>query len=166
MRTAMVLSMAIAMLTAGAAAAADLARVPAHAAPAHTAITAAPPAEARTIPFTGVVPACDSPAVLAEIARAFDRREARFWNSPLRIVDFEEPRLVAHRPWSASYVPRSFCSATALVQEGPHIRRHRVAYIVREELGLLFGSTWKVDWCVTGVERHLHAAPECRMMRP
>ncbi|MFN3687184.1 hypothetical protein [Salinarimonas sp.] len=163
MRMALALGAAVALLAGGMASAADLARVPTRA---PVTGSGTPPAEQRVIPYSGVIPTCDAPAVLAEINRAFDRRESRFWDSPLRIVGFEHPRLVAHRPWSRSFVPRNFCSATALVQEGPHMRRHEVAYIVREETGYLFGSTWKVDWCVTGVERHLHAAPNCRMMRP
>lgn len=126
----------------------------------------APPAEQRIIPFTGNVPACDAPGVLSAITGQFDRREARFWNSGLRIAGIEHVRPVAFRPWGDSFIPRRHCTATAHVAEGPHLRQHRVNYVVREELGVLFGSSWEVDWCVVGIERHLHAAPHCAMMLP
>lgn len=126
----------------------------------------APPAEERVIPFSANLPACDAPPVLAEISSSFDRREARFWNSGLRIVDIEHVRDVAFRPWGASFIPRRHCTAVAHVTHGERVREHRVNYQIREELGVLWNASYGVDWCVVGVERHLHAAPECRMMLP
>ncbi|MGP9822689.1 hypothetical protein ACTZWW_21905 [Salinarimonas sp. NSM] len=126
----------------------------------------APPAEERVIPFTGAVPACDAPTVLATISAEFNRREARFWNSELRVVGIEGVRSVAFRPWSESFFPRRFCTATAAVAHGPVVRHHRVNYLIREELGILATSSHDVEWCVIGVERHLHAAPNCEMMLP
>ncbi|WP_156917430.1 hypothetical protein [Salinarimonas rosea] len=126
----------------------------------------APPAEERVIPFSGEVPACDAPTVLATISAEFNRREARFWDSELRVVGIEEVRPVAFRPWSDSFFPRRFCTATAAVAHGPVVRHHRVNYLVREELGILAQSSHDVEWCVVGIERHLHAAPNCEMMLP
>ncbi|MGJ3264266.1 MAG: hypothetical protein ACFE0R_13620 [Salinarimonas sp.] len=126
----------------------------------------APPAEERVIPFSGEVPACDSPTVLATIASEFNRREARFWDSALRVVGIEHVRSVAFRPWTDSFFPRRFCTATAAVAEGPVVRHHRVNYLIREELGVISWSSHDVEWCVVGVERHLHAAPNCEMMLP
>lgn len=127
----------------------------------------APPAEERVVPFTGTVPACDAAGILSTIAREFNSREARYWNSGLRVVAIEDVRDVAFRPWTDSFAPRRFCQATAAVAEGDHVRHHRVNYLIREELGpILFVSGHDVEWCVVGVERHLHAAPNCRMMLP
>ncbi|WP_372425348.1 hypothetical protein [Salinarimonas chemoclinalis] len=126
----------------------------------------APPAEERVSPFSGAVPACDAPTVLATISAEFDRREARFWDSELRVVGIERVRDVAFRPWSQSFVPRRYCTATAAVAHGPVVRHHRVNYLIREELGIFATSSHDVEWCVVGVERHLHAAPNCEMMLP
>jgi hypothetical protein len=125
----------------------------------------APPAEARLIGPADTLPACETPAVLGNIQNRFASREQRFWDSPLRIVGYEDVRHVAHRPWGAAYIPRRFCAATALVDNGTEVRRHRVNYVIAEELGFA-GYGYGVQWCVTGVERHLHAAPNCRMMMP
>jgi hypothetical protein len=125
----------------------------------------APPAGARLIGPADTLPACETPAVLGNIQTRFAKRESRFWDSPLRIVSYEDVRHVAHRPWGAAYIPRRFCSATALVDHGTEVRRHRVNYVIAEDLG--FASYgYGVQWCVTGVERHRHAAPDCRMMMP
>lgn len=126
----------------------------------------APPAEERVIPFDGTVPACDAPTILATISGEFNRREARFWNSGLRIVDITHVAPVASRPWGESFFPRRFCTATASVAQGPVVRHHRVNYLVREELGAFLQASHDVEWCVIGIERHLHAAPNCEMMLP
>ncbi|WP_349370778.1 hypothetical protein [Salinarimonas sp.] len=126
----------------------------------------APPAEQRTIPFDGTVPACDAPTILATISAEFNRREARFWDSGLRIVGIDHVRSVAFRPWGDSFYPRRFCTAVAHVALGEHVRQHRVNYLIREELGVFVQSSHDVEWCVIGVERHLHAAPNCEMMLP
>ncbi|GGK30602.1 hypothetical protein [Salinarimonas ramus] len=126
----------------------------------------APPAEERVSPFAGTVPSCDAPTILSTISGEFNRREARFWNSGLRIVGIEHVRPVAFRPWGDSFIPRRFCTATAAVQRGPVVRHHRVNYLIREELGVFLQSSHDVEWCVIGVERLLHAAPNCEMMLP
>ena len=126
----------------------------------------APPAEERVIPFTGVVPSCDAPDVLSTIAGEFNSREATFWNSGLRIAGIDHVRAVAFRPWTTAFFPRRFCSGVAHVAMGEHVREHRVEYLIREELGVFGQSSHDVEWCVVGVERHLHAAPGCAMMRP
>lgn len=129
----------------------------------------APPAEERTIPFEGTVPACDAQTILSTIAAEFNRREDRFWGSGLRIVGIDHVRAVAFRPWGDSFFPRRFCTAVAHVADlarPEHVRQHRVNYLIREELGVFVQSSHDVEWCVIGVERHLHAAPNCEMMLP
>jgi hypothetical protein len=124
----------------------------------------APPA-APAVSQVDRLPACETPAVLANIQSRFGSREQKFWDSPLRIVAYEDIRHVAHRPWGESFIPRRFCSATAHVDDGQRVTPRRVNYVIVEDLGFA-GHGYGVQWCVTGVERHLHAAPNCRMMMP
>jgi hypothetical protein len=125
----------------------------------------APPAEVRVAPQVDRLPACETPAVLSNIQNRFASREQKFWNSPLRIVAYEDIRHVANRPWGEAFIPRRFCSATAHVDDGQRVTARRVNYVIVEDLGFA-GHGYGVQWCVTGVERHLHAAPNCRMMMP
>lgn len=120
------------------------------------------PAEARYSPFTGVLPACTDSSVLGRIERRFASREATYWNSTLTIVGFEHVRHVAERPWGKAYVPRRFCTATALMSDG---RKRRVDYFVKEDLGII-GMTWGLNWCVHGLDRNFAYAPDCKMARP
>jgi hypothetical protein len=137
-----------AMLLPLAAQAADLRRAPA-AAPAHA----------------GTLPACETPAVLSNIQSRFAKREQRFWDSPLRIVGYEDIRHVAYRPWGEAFIPRRFCSARVQVDDGQRISERRVNYVIVEDIGFA-GHGYGVQWCVSGVERHFHAAPDCRLMMP
>lgn len=125
----------------------------------------APPAEQREIGWRGAVPVCDDARVLAEIAARFTRREGGFWKSPLHISGYEKIREVALRPWGASYIPRRFCTASAHLDGHGRTQRRRVDYVILDGMGPI-GLGWGVQYCVSGVERHLHAAPDCRMKRP
>lgn len=120
------------------------------------------PAERRYSPFTGQLPACADPSVLARIERRFASREATYWDSRLTILGFERIRHVAERPWGSQYVPRRFCSATALMSDG---RKRRVDYFLKEDLGII-GATWGLNWCVHGLDRNFAYAPDCKMARP
>lgn len=110
--------------------------------------------------YDGVVPACD--AGLNDIARKFADKEGQFWNSALRIVDFERVREVAHRPWASDTIPRRFCTAVAIVSDGT---RHPVHYSIGEDTGMI-GMTWGVEWCVVGFDRNWAYNPGCKMARP
>ncbi|MCG6122110.1 MAG: hypothetical protein MEP57_05310 [Microvirga sp.] len=125
----------------------------------------APPAEQREIPWKAELPACDDAGVLSQIASKFDSREAKFWNLSLRIAGYEKMRELAFRPWGASYIPRRFCTASAHVDGPGRTTRRRVDYVILDGLGDI-GFGWRVQYCVSGLERHLHAAPDCQMMRP
>ncbi|MDJ1159274.1 hypothetical protein QNA08_13620 [Chelatococcus sp. SYSU_G07232] len=120
------------------------------------------PAEAREIPWTGRLPACDDPAVLSHIASNFASKEANYWRSSLRIDSFVKVRPLAWRPWGADYIPRQFCSALALVSDG---HERPVHYSMREDLGPI-GIGWNVQWCVTGLDRNWAYAPWCKEARP
>ncbi len=124
------------------------------------------PAERREVPYDSRLPACNDPTVLAEISDDFATREHRFWNSSLRIVGYERVRQLAWRPWGLDYIPRRFCTGTALLSDG---RRRRIDYSVREDLELGFlgqTKTWGVEFCVSGLDRNWAYEPNCKMARP
>ncbi|HEV2511267.1 MAG TPA: hypothetical protein VGV58_17025 [Bosea sp. (in: a-proteobacteria)] len=118
-------------------------------------------AEERIIPMYGNLPACEDPAVIGEITSRFNSRESKFWG-PLQAVNFDRVQPIAWRPWGADFIPRRFCTARVLTNDGV---LRRVDYSVRENLGL-FGYTWNVNWCVSGLDRHRSYAPDCKMARP
>lgn len=118
-------------------------------------------AEARFHPMYGIIPACDDPAVLGEMTSWFNSRESRFWG-PLRALSYDRVAETGFRPWGDDFIPRRFCSGRILLNNGVY---HRVDYSVRENLGL-FGLTWNVNWCVSGLDRLRSYAPDCQMARP
>lgn len=123
----------------------------------------APPdrAEERIIPMYGNLPACEDPAVLSSLTSWFDSRESKFWG-PLRALSYDRIGEIGFRPWGDDFIPRRFCTARLLLNNGVY---HRVDYSVRENLGL-FGLTWNVNWCVAGLDRQRSYAPNCQMARP
>ncbi len=120
------------------------------------------PAERRDHDYEASIPPCDHPAVTWDIASDFETRESRFWNSSLKIVQFERIRQLAWRPWGLDYIPRRYCSGTVLTSDGV---KRRVDYSVREDLGTI-GITWGTEWCVAGLDRHYSSAPDCKQARP
>ena len=120
------------------------------------------PAEKRVLPYTGALPLCGDPSVLAMVANQFAEKEAQFWNSDLTIVEYERIRPLAYKPWGLDMIPRRFCTATATLSNS---RRHRVDYSVREDLDFL-GNGWGVEFCVQGLDRNWAYAPACLMARP
>jgi hypothetical protein len=120
------------------------------------------PAEKRIFPYDTQLPACHDLAVLEKIASYFAEKEAKFWQSNLRIVEYEQIRPMAWRPWGLDYIPRRYCTGVALMSDG---RRRRIDYSVREDLGII-GMTYGVEFCVSGLDRNLAFAPDCRMARP
>lgn len=121
-----------------------------------------PPAEMRTIPWTGMVPACNDPAVIADIQSRFGIREWEFWGTGLELVGADHIRQIAMRPWGRSFIPRRFCQARGYFND----RRYRtVTYSIGEDTGAI-GMTWGVEWCVVGLDRHYAYAPACRAAGP
>lgn len=122
----------------------------------------APPAEAWTIPYTGILPACGDLSVLAQISSDFADRERSFWASPLAIVGWAEPQETGYRNNGESYIPRRYCAALADFSDGV---RRRVGYDLGEQLGFS-GVGWGVEWCVAGLDRDFSFAPHCEMTQP
>ena len=120
------------------------------------------PAEKRILPFSSDLPLCGDPAVLEDISARFAEKEAQFWNSGLKLVDYQRITPLAYRPWGLDLIPRRFCSATATTSDG---RLHRIDYSVGEDLGFL-SVGWGATFCVQGLDRNWAFNPGCRMARP
>ncbi len=112
--------------------------------------------------YDGLLPGCAVPAALGKISARVSEKEARFWNSNLAILEFEQVSETAFRPWAANAIPRRFCSAVAVVSDG---LRRRVHYSIGEDAGMI-GMTWRVAWCVVGLDRNWAYNPRCKMARP
>ena len=121
-----------------------------------------PPAEARMLPYTGVLPACDDGFALARIQRAFYDQESDYWQSGLAIESFGGVRETGLRVNGASYIPRRYCAARALFNDG---RERAVVYELGEDLGFL-GMGFGVTWCVVGLDRDHAFSPNCKAAGP
>lgn len=118
-------------------------------------------AEERIVPMYGNLPGCEDPAVLSRLSGSFDSRESTYWG-PLQALAYDHVVQIGFRPWGDDFIPRRFCTARVMLNNGVY---HRVDYSVRENLGL-FGRGWNVNWCVAGLDRELSYAPNCKMARP
>ncbi|MGH6672316.1 MAG: hypothetical protein ACRECV_10145 [Xanthobacteraceae bacterium] len=108
------------------------------------------------------MPACDYAPALDEIVADFHTKEARFWNSELKIVGIEDIRQTAYLPWAAQSIPRRFCSGTALINDGA---RHAIYYSIASGTGMI-GAGWGVNFCVVGLDRDWAYNPACRAAKP
>jgi hypothetical protein len=120
------------------------------------------PAEKRIYPYDTQIPACHDVAVLEKIASYFAEKESKFWQSSLRISEYEQIRPVAWRPWGLDFIPRRYCTGKVITSDG---MRRRIDYSVREDLAII-GSNWGVEWCVQGLDRNWAYQPDCKMARP
>jgi hypothetical protein len=112
--------------------------------------------------YSAKVPLCTESGPLSRIQSDFHTKEGRYWESDLRIVDFQDVREIAIRPWAADNIPRRFCAARATVSDG--IKR-RVYYSIVEDGGFA-GMTYGIEWCVVGLDHNWAYNPACKMARP
>ena len=112
--------------------------------------------------YDAVVPLCNDATALAKVQARFAEKEDKFWDPTLRILGFERVRETAWRPWAENSIPRRFCAATALVNDG---RARAVYYSIAEDTGII-GATFGVEWCVAGLDRNWAYNPACRMAQP
>lgn len=112
--------------------------------------------------YSANVPLCEESGPLGRIRSHFRAKEGRFWNSDLEIVDFQNVREVAMRPWVAGTIPRRFCKAEAVISDGV---KRPVYYSIVEDGGLI-SMTYGVEWCVVGLDREWAYNPACRMAKP
>ncbi|CAH1665155.1 MAG: hypothetical protein KF735_01885 [Chelatococcus sp.] len=120
------------------------------------------PMDLDPINVTRNLPACDSVAVVSEVAMRFASKESEYWNSDLRLAQFERIRQIALNPWGDDFIPRRFCRATTLVTDGV---KREVIYSVRAGLGGI-GFGWNVEFCVRGIDRGWSFAPWCKTALP
>ncbi|NEU10708.1 hypothetical protein G3T14_01005 [Methylobacterium sp. BTF04] len=122
------------------------------------------PAEEREFNFDADIPGCQAPEVLERLSSHFAEKEAKFWNSALTIVRYEQIERTAWRPWGLDYYPRRYCSAVATTSDG---LRRKVDYSVRDGLGII-GADWGIEFCVHGLDRNRSYAyaTACREARP
>ncbi len=112
--------------------------------------------------YDRVMPACDYPGALDRIIGDFRTKEARFWNSELRIVGIDNIRETAALSWAAQSIPRRFCRGTAVINDGG---RHAIYYSIAEDTGTI-GIGFGVNFCVVGLDRNMAYSPDCRAARP
>lgn len=120
------------------------------------------PAEKRYIPYTGIVPPCNDPAVFERIQSRFYARETEFWKTGLAIAGFDEVREIGFRTNGLDYIPRRYCTARAYMNDH---RLRRVTYSIDQDLGII-GIGFEVEWCVSGLDRLDAFAPGCTVARP
>jgi hypothetical protein len=120
------------------------------------------PAEQRYSAYSGDLPACNDPGVLAQIGWRFAQKESEYWNSPLRIAGFDGVEEIGLRSNGLGYIPRRYCVARALDDDS---RPRTVVYQIQESLGAI-GWGYGVEWCVVGLDRNLAYAPKCSALRP
>ncbi len=112
--------------------------------------------------YSADVPLCTDSWPLAKIRSTFSTKEGRFWNSDLSIVDFQNVREVAFRPWAPSAIPRRFCRADALISDGA---KRPVFFSIVEDGGFA-SMSFGVEWCVVGLDRDWAYNPGCKMAKP
>ena len=120
------------------------------------------PAEKRYLDYSGALPPCDDPGVLARITSRFEQKESEYWNSALQIQAYDRIAAIGIRPWGLDHIPRTFCTARAHLNDNSS---HEVSYSIGEDLGII-GFGYGVEWCVEGLDRNYAYAPDCKEARP
>ncbi|MDB5621042.1 hypothetical protein [Tardiphaga sp.] len=100
----------------------------------------------------------DCAAALSTISSQFQQKESRFWNSELQITGFDRVHETAFRPWASDNIPRRYCSAQAMINDG---KVRQVHYSIIEDGGFA-GYNQGVEWCVVGLDRNWAYNPSCR----
>jgi hypothetical protein len=110
--------------------------------------------------YDGRVANCE--AALPTITSQFQEKESKFWNSALVITGYSQIHETAFRPWQSDSIPRRYCSAEVLLNDG---KVRQVHYSIIEDGG--FASSGQgVEWCVTGLDRNWAYNPACRNAQP
>jgi hypothetical protein len=107
----------------------------------------------------------DCSQALQTISSQFAQKESKFWNSGLEITGFADVQEVAFRPWNSGAtqaIPRRFCSAQAMLNDGV---AREVHYSIIEDGGFA-GSGSGVQWCVVGLDRNWAFNPSCKAAKP
>ena len=110
--------------------------------------------------YDGRVAECER--ALGTITNQCWDKESMFWNSELRITGYGRVHEVAFRPWQSDNIPRRFCSADVMLNDG---KMRTVHYSILEDGGFA-GFGQGVQWCVTGLDRNWAYSPGCRAAKP
>ena len=121
-----------------------------------------PRAEERITPFAGTVEACDATFVLNEIVARVAARERDFGYSSLEILGFEGITQTGFRSNGASYIPRRYCRAEAMFNDGV---RRKLVYNIGERTGFI-GLSYGLTWCVVGLDREHAFGADCKAAGP
>jgi len=100
----------------------------------------------------------DCAAALSTISSQFQEKESTFWNSALAITGFDRVHETAFRPWASDNIPRRYCTAHAMLNDG---KLRQVNYSIIEDGGFA-GYNQGVEWCVVGLDRDWAYNPACR----
>jgi hypothetical protein len=99
---------------------------------------------------------------LGAISYQFAEKESKYWNSGLQITGYAHVHEVAFRAWANDSIPRRFCTASVMLNDG---RARQVHYSITEDGGFAgFGSG--VEWCVVGLDRNWAYNPSCKAAKP
>ena len=110
--------------------------------------------------YDGRVAECER--ALSTITSQFQEKESTFWNSSLTITAFGRIHETAFRPWQSDNIPRRYCSADVMLNDG---KLRTVHYSIIEDGGFAaFGQG--VEWCVVGLDRNWAFNPACKAARP
>jgi hypothetical protein len=134
-------------------------------------------AERRTSPFDAQVKLCNDETVLNDIKERFATRESRDWKTNLQITSIHHVRSIGFRSNGHDLIPRRFCSARATLSNG---KAHALTFNISEDGGFsgwhgsYFWGYWKfptassyhLEWCISGLDRHNTYAPGCAAARP
>jgi hypothetical protein len=99
---------------------------------------------------------------LHAISAQFAEKESKFWNSSLEIAGYADVQEIAFRPWAANTIPRRFCTAHAMLNDG---KDRQVHYSIIEDGGFA-GYNSGVEWCVVGLDRNWAYNPQCKAAKP
>ena len=110
--------------------------------------------------YDGRVAECER--ALSTITSQFQEKESTFWNSALQITGYGRIHETAFRPWQSDNIPRRYCTADAMLNDG---KQRTVHYSIIEDGGFA-GFGQGVEWCVTGLDRNWAYNPSCRAARP
>jgi hypothetical protein len=110
--------------------------------------------------YEGRVADCES--ALPTISSQFQEKESTFWNSELAITGYARIRETAFRPWRSDNIPRRYCSAEVMLNDG---KPRTVHYSIGEDTGFA-GYGQGVEWCVVGLDRNWAYNPSCKAARP
>ena len=106
--------------------------------------------------YDGNLPACES--ALGTVSSRFAEKESTFWNSALQIVGYDHVQETAFRPWQSDNIPRRYCSARAMLNDG---KPRTVHFSIIEDGGLAsFGDD--IEFCVVGLDRNWAFNPACK----